>query len=115
MNPGALLYYDELKRDIVAQSDLEGKLLALRRFRKTISQEIETRLLSGDMPLDPAMAALTHLADAVLIATYEMAREELSHNFGLPRCKDNNGSFVPSEFAIIGMGKLGGLELHLHS
>ncbi len=115
MNLQTQHHYEELRRRLGAQGDLEAKLSALRTYKREVARRIEADLVSGQEPLERAMAALTHLADAVLIATYDLAREELSHQYGLPRCKDNDGNFTTSEFAIIGMGKLGGLELHLNS
>jgi len=115
MNPEVRHHHDALKRDLATLPDLEAKLLQLRRYRREQASAVEIDLFSGKTPLEGAMARLTFLADAILIATYELAREELSHLYGLPRCKDNDGNFVSSEFAIIGMGKLGGLELHLYS
>lgn len=115
MNPQAQQHYDELRRRLGTEGDLEAKLAALRIYKREVSRRIEADLTEGRLLLEPAMADLTHLADAILIATYDLAREELSHQFGLPRCKDNDGNFATSEFAIIGMGKLGGLELHLGS
>ncbi len=115
MNPEVQHHHDQLKGELAALTDLEAKLLQLRRYRQEQANAVESDLFSGKAPLENAMARLTFLADAILIATYELAREELSQLYGLPRCKDNDGNFVSSEFAIVGMGKLGGLELHLYS
>lgn len=115
MNPEVQQHYHELRRRFGEQADLEGKLITLRAYKNDVSKRLETELISGKTALEPTMAGLTFLADAILVATYDLARDELSQHFGLPRCKDNDGNFAASEFAIIGMGKLGGLELHLHS
>lgn len=115
MNPRVQEHYRELKKTLAEQGDLEAKLLELRRFKKNWVREWESELLAGGLGLDPVMGHLSDLADAVLIATLELAREELSHVYGLPRCKDNDGNYTASHLAVIGMGKLGGRELHFYS
>ena len=107
--------YRELKKSLSEQGDLETKLLELRRFKKSHVREWESELLDQSLELETVMLRLTDLADAVLIATLDLAREELSQTYGLPRCKDNDGNYVASQLAVIGMGKLGGAELHFYS
>ncbi len=55
------------------------------------------------------------MADVCLQQALVMARDELQERYGLPYCQDDNGAFHEAEFAIIGMGKLGGMELNYHS
>ncbi len=115
MNPRVEKNYRELKKALAGQGDLEAKLLELRRFKKNHIREWESELLAQNLELEAVMLRLTDLADAVLIATLDLAREELSQVYGLPRCKDNDGNYVSSQLAVIGMGKLGGRELHFYS
>lgn len=101
---------------IVQQSsDLESKLDELRKFKSARVQDIEERFFHHEQDLPSTMNKLTDLADSVLMAAAELAKNELRFNFGLPQFKDNDGQFLPSDFAIIGMGKLGGHELHFGS
>jgi [glutamine synthetase] adenylyltransferase / [glutamine synthetase]-adenylyl-L-tyrosine phosphorylase len=115
MNARVEGHYRELKKALAAQPDLEAKLLELRRYKKQQVREWESELLAQNLGLESVMSQLTDLADAVLVATLDMARDELSQTYGLPRCKDNDGNYLNSELAVIGMGKLGGAELHFYS
>ena len=115
MNPRVERHYRELKKALSAQPDLEAKILELRRFKKSRVREWEAQLLAQALTLEQVMSRLTDFADAVLIGTLDLARDEISHTYGLPRCKDNDGNYLNSELAVIGMGKLGGAELHFYS
>jgi glutamate-ammonia-ligase adenylyltransferase len=54
------------------------------------------------------------VADVCLQQALVIAREELLERYGLPHCQEN-GSSHQAAFAIVGMGKLGGMELNYHS
>ena len=58
---------------------------------------------------------LSLIADTCLQHALAIAREELLPRFGLPFCLAADGSSHEANFAIIGMGKLGGMELNYHS
>jgi glutamate-ammonia-ligase adenylyltransferase len=107
--------YDLLKDRLQNYTDLEEKIDELRKFKRERIKVIEASVSSPRFDLEKAMNALTDLADAVLIVTYEMAKEAVRKIYGLPRFKDNDGNYLPGEFALIGMGKLGGKELHFSS
>lgn len=115
MNSRVDTYYRDLKKALAAQGDLEAKLLELRRYKKRQVAEWERELLAQELRLEAVMSSLSDLADAILIATLDVARDELSQTYGLPRCKDNDGNYAASQLAVIGMGKLGGSELHFYS
>jgi glutamate-ammonia-ligase adenylyltransferase len=57
---------------------------------------------------------LTTLADTCLKAACRIAKQELLR-FGTPLCRHSDGSEQPADFAVIGMGKMGGRELNYHS
>jgi len=108
-------YWDPLRSLLSSQEDLEQKIDAIRIFKKEQTQPLQDKFLNGKLMLVKLMESLSHLADAILVQTYEMARETLRPILGTSRFKDNDGNFLPGEFAIIGMGKLGGRELHFAS
>jgi glutamate-ammonia-ligase adenylyltransferase len=57
---------------------------------------------------------LTRLAEVCLVAACDLGKSELSR-FGRPTWVDENGTTREADFAILGMGKLGGRELNYHS
>jgi glutamate-ammonia-ligase adenylyltransferase len=97
------------------QEDLEGKIDEIRRFKKDSLISLKKRYLSGQLNLEDLMARLSDIADAILISTLGIAQENLRPHWGVPRIKDNDGNYLPGQLALIGMGKLGGKELHFSS
>ena len=110
-----ILYLSELESKLALYKELEDKLDALRQFKIEKTQNIEEAFFKDPSQLPLTMSSLTQLADAILISTYELARQELRNIYGFPGFKDPGGNYQISDFAIIGMGKLGGRELHFGS
>src|SRR5262245_31895585 len=95
--------------------DLENKLDDLRKFKNVRVKELEVEFYQRGRDLPLVMRHLTDLADHVLVAAAELAKNELRSLYGMPKFQDNDGQFMLSDFAILGMGKLGGRELHFGS
>ncbi|MHB8707926.1 MAG: bifunctional [glutamate--ammonia ligase]-adenylyl-L-tyrosine phosphorylase/[glutamate--ammonia-ligase] adenylyltransferase [Desulfuromonadales bacterium] len=93
----------------------EEQLEVLRRFRNEEFLRIALDDLYGHTPQGSTTRQLSLLADACLTQALAVARAELIPRFGLPFCRDADGREHEAAFAIIGMGKLGGLELNYHS
>ena len=105
----------ELSGHLNNASHYEDKLNTLRRFRNEEFLRIALNDIHGHTPQGQTTRQLSLVADACLQQTLIIAREELLERYGLPCCKDDNGGAHEAEFAIIGMGKLGGMELNYHS
>ncbi len=105
----------ELAGQLNNTSHYEDKLNTLRRFRNEEFLRIALNDIHGHTPQGQTTRQLSLVADACLQHALIIAREELLERYGLPCCKDNNGKTHEAEFAIIGMGKLGGMELNYHS
>lgn len=58
---------------------------------------------------------LSNLADVCLAGAYEVCFQELAVRYGKPTQVDETGRSRPCEFAILGLGKLGGQELNFSS
>jgi glutamate-ammonia-ligase adenylyltransferase len=58
---------------------------------------------------------ISNLADVCLQIAYEKANRDLQKKHGIPSYEDSNGTLKVSEFAVLGMGKLGGQELNYSS
>ena len=92
----------------VAPGDGEAALEAIRVFQRTAMFRIAIADRLGSLPIMKVSDRLTDTAELVLEYSLGMARTELVAKYGTPRC-----GTPPREagFAIIGYGKLGGLEL----
>ncbi len=94
---------------------LEDQFRLLRRFRKREMVRIGLRDLTRQSDLVETTEDLSNLADVCLSGAYEVCFQELSARYGRPMGLDDHGQPQPSEFAILGLGKLGGHELNFSS
>ena len=102
---------DELAAEVEVLDDVRAVFRALRRFKRR-----ETlRICYGDFVKDQSLRTVTsqisYLADAILEAALRAAWQGLVQRRGTPRDPEGN----PARFAVIGMGKLGGVELNYSS
>ncbi len=111
MNPLGL----ELRERLGRQSDLETKIEEIRRFKQDRIKPLEKGYLEKTITLDSLMEKLCDIADCILIESYQLAIDHLRPIYGIPRIKDNDGNYLSGEFALVGLGKLGGRELHFGS
>ena len=100
----------ELRLARVAPDDIEARLDALRNFQQAAIFRVAVVDLSGVLPLMKVSDRLTDIAELVLEAALGLAWSELAGRHGEPRCLVD-GVLRPARFAIVGYGKLGGLEL----
>ena len=93
----------------------EDQLNALRRFRNEEFLRIALNDLHGLTPQGQTTLQLSLVADSWLQQALVLAREELAERYGLPYCDEESGTNHEAAFAIVGLGKLGGMELNYHS
>ena len=90
-------------RNLAGRDSIAEKNFRLLRFWKGREMvRIALREVAGVAPLEETMIELSQLADICLTTVFEHYNEELRQRSGSPE----------SEFAIIGLGKLGGRELN---
>ena len=95
------------------QNQDEAQFMAnLRLARQRLMLWIALRDLSGLAPLGEVTHALSHFAELAVSASIAYIREDLRNRFGIP-WSNTTQSEMP--LMVVGMGKLGGLELNLSS
>ncbi|MFZ0254511.1 MAG: bifunctional [glutamate--ammonia ligase]-adenylyl-L-tyrosine phosphorylase/[glutamate--ammonia-ligase] adenylyltransferase [Gammaproteobacteria bacterium] len=106
----------ELDTDIAARlgritdGDTEREMDAVRQFKQASVLRIAAADIAQVMPLMVVSDHLTAVAEIALQAVLRLACRDLSTRYGMPRfCVD--GAYRDAGFAIIGYGKLGGIEL----
>ncbi len=104
----------ELADELALAEDFEVQLDVLRRFRNAEFLRLALNDLHGKVKQTVTTRQLSWLAEACLEHACCLARQELAVRFGAPFI-EVDGSFREVAFAIVGMGKLGGLELNYHS
>lgn len=92
----------------VPEEDQEAQMITLRQFKQIKQLRIAAADISGILPITEVSAHLTALAEATVEEVAHLAWQQLSQRFGVPLSKMNSQD---KGFAIIGYGKLGGVEL----
>ncbi len=108
-------FQKELSEEISKALSLEDQLDALRLFKKTKVQKIQQEDISQASSLPETFFKLSTLADVILSEALLLVETELHTLYGYPAFIDNDGNIARSEFAVVGMGKLGGQEIHYGS
>ena len=106
---------EDLAELLATADDYEQRLDVLRRFRNEEFLRIAMSDIHGHTPQGEGALQLSWLAEVCLEQAVAIAREELMPRFGIPCRTGDGGKVDEAEFAIVGMGKLGGRELNYHS
>lgn len=88
----------------IPEDDLEAQMFALGRIKDSIVLRVAASELSGSLPIMNVSDYLTFLAETLLEQAIAVAKAELLTRHGEPQGA-NTG------FAVLGYGKLGGIEL----
>ncbi len=102
----------EIDRLLVSleQDDVEMQMDRLRYFKQAQQLRIAAADIAGAMPLMKVSDHLTWIAEHLLQVILELAWSDMSSRYGCPTCVVQ-GENRKAGFAIIGFGKLGGIEL----
>ncbi|MGH8135138.1 MAG: bifunctional [glutamate--ammonia ligase]-adenylyl-L-tyrosine phosphorylase/[glutamate--ammonia-ligase] adenylyltransferase [Steroidobacteraceae bacterium] len=93
-----------------AGDDEERQVDALRHFRRAATFRIAMQDLTGHLPLMQVSDRLTDVAELILEQALTLAWRQTAAIHGEPACVDANGP-RGARVAIVGYGKLGGMEL----
>ncbi|WP_417539338.1 bifunctional [glutamate--ammonia ligase]-adenylyl-L-tyrosine phosphorylase/[glutamate--ammonia-ligase] adenylyltransferase [Marinobacter sp.] len=102
---------DDLRQQMlrISYDDLENQMESLRHFKKAHTLRVAASELKGTLPLMKVSDYLTWIAEVVLDHVVEVAFANLVARHGYPgQAEGANGG---TDFAVIGYGKLGGIEL----
>lgn len=101
----------ELVAEVEALESDGAVLRALRRFKRRETMRIAYGDIVRGQPLQTVTTQISYLADALLEGALRAAGRTLGRQQGTPLRPDG----CPARFTILGMGKLGGLELNYSS
>lgn len=104
-----------LRQSLGHLTSRELKLDALRRFQRREMLRIGVRDLLRLATVPETTSALSDLACLMIHATYEIVDTDLKRQYGVPMHRNKRGPWRETQFAVIGMGKLGGHELNYSS
>lgn len=116
--PDKLELRDILRQQLlrVEPNDEEELLSVLRLFKKNQVLAVAASDVLAERPIMKVSDSLTYIAEVVLEAALERAFSELVKRYGYPIGQDGDPvTEADCGFAIIGYGKLGGLELSYSS
>ena len=89
----------------------EEEIDRLRQFKHTITFLLGSAEMEGLVSYEHARIGMTVLAEIIVRAAFDLSQKSLASRYG--EVKDANGE--PCNFAIVGLGKLGGEEMTYHS
>ncbi len=95
----------------IPEEDEEALIDGLRQFKQTHILRIAAADILGVLPVMKISDHLTYLAEAIINAVVNMAWKSLTQRFGTPAHLEAG----EQGFAVIGYGKLGGIELGYNS
>jgi len=102
---------DELVAEVVVMEHDTSVLRALRRFKRRETLRIAYGDIVREQSLRTVTTQISFVADALVEAALRAARRKFQTQRGVPRDADGR----PARFVVLGMGKLGGLELNYSS
>ena len=102
---------DELRQSLlrIPEEDLEAQMDCLRNFKQSHMLRVAAAEISGVLPVMKVSDYLTWLAEACVDSALSIALHNLSQKHGFPEGDELEGGY--SGFAVVGYGKLGGIEL----
>ena len=103
-------YAAELRETMlrVPEDDQEAQMITLRQFKQAKQLRIAAADITGILPITKVSDHLTALAEALVEEVANLAWQQMALRFGVPSSKLDGQD---KGFAVIGYGKLGGIEL----
>ncbi|MFO0790451.1 MAG: bifunctional [glutamate--ammonia ligase]-adenylyl-L-tyrosine phosphorylase/[glutamate--ammonia-ligase] adenylyltransferase [Pirellulales bacterium] len=102
---------DEIVSEVRALGNMSEVLASLRRFKRRETLRIAYGDIVRNQPVETVVRQISYLADAIVEAALDFARRKLHEQYGVPLRAD----VERSRFVVLGLGKLGGIELNYSS
>ncbi len=109
---------DRLRQQLlrIERDDTEGQMRELRLFKKSEVLAVAASDVLAERPLMKVSDTLTDIAEVVLDTALNLALQSMSARHGLPLRTDGERATLDAPaFAIVGYGKLGGIEMSYSS
>jgi [glutamine synthetase] adenylyltransferase / [glutamine synthetase]-adenylyl-L-tyrosine phosphorylase len=106
---------DRLMKPLRASKDFSAALDQMRQFKQREMLRIAARDLARLGQVLEITREISSLADVCLQAVHDICLERMIDRFGTPYHQDADGRWQPTQFCVLGMGKLGGQELNYSS
>ncbi|HVY71298.1 MAG TPA: hypothetical protein VHH73_15300, partial [Verrucomicrobiae bacterium] len=100
---------------VLEARDYPAALRILRQFKQREMMRIAARDLAGAGGVPVITQEISDVADVCLAAMLDVCRRQFTARFGSPWHQDPDGHWQPTQFCVIGLGKLGGQELNYSS
>ena len=104
-----------LRQSLGSLKATELKLDVLRRVRRREMLRIGVRDLLRLATVEETVGSLSDLASVLIHGAYEIVDKDLKAQHGTPMHQRTDGTWVETEFVVIGMGKLCAHELNYSS
>ncbi|HEX2475423.1 MAG TPA: hypothetical protein VHK01_11785, partial [Lacipirellulaceae bacterium] len=102
---------EELLTEVRALGNYNEVLASLRRYKRRETLRIAYSDIVRNLPVVTVARQISYLADAIVEAALDFAQRYLAEQYGKPL--RSNGE--RSRFVVLGLGKLGGVELNYSS
>jgi glutamate-ammonia-ligase adenylyltransferase len=102
---------EEIVSEVRAVGTYAEVLTSLRRFKRRETLRIAYGDIVRNQPVETVVRQISYLADAIVEAAVDYARRHLEPTYGIPLRSDGERS----RFVVLGLGKLGGVELNYSS
>jgi glutamate-ammonia-ligase adenylyltransferase len=113
--PGVQREVNDWLEPLLAKRDYSAAFAQLRLFKQRELLRIAACDLARFGRAPDIARELSALAQVCLQAVYRLCYQQLAERFGQPWHPDPDNNWQPTEFCILGMGKLGGEELNYSS
>ena len=102
-------------KPMLKSGDCAGALANLRLFKQREMVRIAARDLARLAKTPETLDEISNVADVCLDAVFQICWKQLTDRFGAPYHLDVSDRWQPTQFSVIGLGKLGGQELNYSS
>ncbi|MGB0713544.1 MAG: bifunctional [glutamate--ammonia ligase]-adenylyl-L-tyrosine phosphorylase/[glutamate--ammonia-ligase] adenylyltransferase, partial [Gammaproteobacteria bacterium] len=99
-----------LRLDRVVPGEMEDEMYAMRQFKQAAVLRVAAADVTGAKTLMKVSDSLTWIAEVCLDEVLRLAWRDMTARFGRPGAVFEGESYKPG-FAIVGYGKMGGIEL----